>query len=423
MRETKSRPIHTCLACGHSPTGNGSLINCVHRGLWHSTFTSCTPRCGWGLGVSNLGKCHYSCCFSTDQNETVCSKNQSHSYSVDPTPNIILAQKHLFGVTDCPRYVVDLDAPPKTRWNHIVKAYTEYFPSVVSIVEDILGSSYAASIASTILSSAAKTGFVYYGDELRGIAHATNVPLGRVVMLQIAYEAFAACTSIVIDGPHGYPLHIRTMDWDMPELKPLTIEVDFIQNGVILYSATTWAGYVGVLTGVRPGGYSVSVNYRRTELGAQNGISGILTNLKRGVVGHWPVSFLVREVLSSEQTFNIAVGNLCASELMAPVYLTICGTQPGEGLVLSRDREGKNTAECVCERLDEKCDSVVQTNMDIYKCDRNDVKDDWQDICDSRYRRSFAKAALASVESLSMNDLWLLFSCYPCLACDTVYTT
>ena len=132
---------------------------------------------------------------------------------------------------------------------------------------------------------------------------------------------------------------------------------------------------------------------------------------------------LVREVLSSEQTFNIAVGNLCASELMAPVYLTICGTQPGEGLVLSRDREGKNTAECVCERLDEKCDSVVQTNMDIYKCDRNDVKDDWQDICDSRYRRSYAKAALASVESLSMNDLWLLFSCYPCLACDTVYTT
>ena len=64
-----------------------------------------------------------------------------------------------------------------------------------------------------------------------------------------------------------------------------------------------------MLTGVRPGGYSVSVNYRRTELGAQNGISGILTNLKRGVVGHWPVSFLVREVLSSEQTFNIAVGN------------------------------------------------------------------------------------------------------------------
>ena len=37
----------------------------------------------------------------------------------------------------------------------------------------------------------------------------------------------------------------------MPELKKLTIEVDFINNGNVLYTATTWAGYVGVLTGNR----------------------------------------------------------------------------------------------------------------------------------------------------------------------------
>ena len=28
-----------------------------------------------------------------------------------------------------------------------------------------------------------------------------------------AYEAFAACTSIVVEGKDGDPLHIRTMDW------------------------------------------------------------------------------------------------------------------------------------------------------------------------------------------------------------------
>lgn len=81
---------------------------------------------------------------------------------------------------------------------------------------------------------------------------------------QVAYEAFAACTGVVVDG-EAHPLHIRTMDWDMPALAALTIEVDFVRAGAKVFTATTWAGYVGVLTGVRPRGFSVAVNYRRTE--------------------------------------------------------------------------------------------------------------------------------------------------------------
>ena len=114
---------------------------------------------------------------------------------------------------------------------------------------------------------------------------------------------------------------------------------------------------------------------------------------------------------------------------MAPVYLTICGIKPGEGLVLARNRQGANMVEeiesFVTERLNGKDSSlVVQTNMDTLKCDQNDRKDDWQDICFSRRRRAFATTALASVNGkVTMNDLWLLVSCPPCLAWDTVYTT
>jgi hypothetical protein len=78
------------------------------------------------------------------------------------------------------------------------------------------------------------------------------------VLLQIAYEIFAACTSIVVDGVGGaksHPFHIRTMDWEMPELQPMTIEVQFVKHGRPLFIASTWAGYVGVLTGMRYGGY------------------------------------------------------------------------------------------------------------------------------------------------------------------------
>ena len=44
--------------------------------------------------------------------------------------------------------------------------------------------------------------------------------------------------------------------------------------------------FVGVLTGLRPGDYSVSVNYRRTEFGTNTILSEILTNIKRADAGH-----------------------------------------------------------------------------------------------------------------------------------------
>ena len=74
----------------------------------------------------------------------------------------------------------------------------------------------------------------------------------------------------------------------MPE--PLTIEVDFIRGGNVVSKATTWAGYIGVLTGVRPEGFSVSVNYRRSEEMAENPVRALLTNVQRGIARHWPVS-------------------------------------------------------------------------------------------------------------------------------------
>jgi len=39
------------------------------------------------------------------------------------------------------------------------------------------------------------------------------------------------------------------MDWGMDYLKALTIELDFQKSGKTVFLATSWPGYVGVLTG------------------------------------------------------------------------------------------------------------------------------------------------------------------------------
>jgi len=101
-----------------------------------------------------------------------------------------------------------------------------------------------------------------FGDELEGISKQSGVPLGLLCLAQIGYELMAGCTSIVYHNENGVPCMIRTMDWNLECLRELTIHVDFVKGGRTLYSGTTWAGFVGLLTGMRRSEYSVSVNFR-----------------------------------------------------------------------------------------------------------------------------------------------------------------
>lgn len=64
LRETSM----VCKRCKRKPV---FADGCAHQGDWHTQFGDCSPKCAWGLGVGNLGKCHWSCCFSTEES-SVC---------------------------------------------------------------------------------------------------------------------------------------------------------------------------------------------------------------------------------------------------------------------------------------------------------------------------------------------------------------
>lgn len=99
------------------------------------------------------------------------------------------------------------------------------------------------------------------------------------------------------------------MDWELEALSEMTIEVDFMKGGKKIFSATTWAGFLGILTANRIGGYSVSVNFRSTSEGS------LWKNFKRAIKNSWPVGFLVREILETTSTYQAAVEHLAKSDL------------------------------------------------------------------------------------------------------------
>lgn len=46
---------------------------------------------------------------------------------------------------------------------------------------------------------------------------------------------------------------MKNHTWLISEyLRPLVVNVDFVRNGTVLFRSVTFAGYVGVLTGLKP---------------------------------------------------------------------------------------------------------------------------------------------------------------------------
>lgn len=172
---------------------------------------------------------------------------------------------------------------------------------------------------------------------------------------------------------------------------------------------------------MKPQAFSVSVNYRRSEEGnRQSQLHSLMTNLLKGLTGSWPVSFLLREVFDSCDSYHAAVGALQASDLMAPTYITVAGVLPGQGITITRARNMDLDTLPLWTLGDHG--PVVQANMDHF-LDPKNAKNNWQDICDSRKRRRAARKAIDTVgAAITPGFLWALLSKPPCLAPDTVYT-
>lgn len=72
-------------------------------------------------------------------------------------------------------------------------------------------------------------------------------------------------------------VHFRTLDWGMDSLRRVIVHLDFVlePDGDVVASSITYAGFVGVLTGVRKG-LSLSLNFR----GVHNDSGDIMANLR-----------------------------------------------------------------------------------------------------------------------------------------------
>ncbi|MBN3295537.1 NAAA amidase, partial [Amia calva] len=175
-----------------------------------------------------------------------------------------------------------------------------------------------------------------YAGEMRGASKGFGCSLADVIVLNLAYEITAFCTSIVAQDINGNLYHARNMDYPFPAiLRNMTMDILYVRNGQVAYRGTTFAGYVGIWTGQSPGKFTISGDERCGSQGFwwENAVAAFLMK-------NTPASWLMRNTLEEAEDFQEAVLRLSKVPLISDVYYIVAGVNPGEGVVVTRNRRG-----------------------------------------------------------------------------------
>jgi acid ceramidase len=164
-----------------------------------------------------------------------------------------------------------------------------------------------------------------YAAEMTAIATLLEVPVADVLMANFSYDALKVvlgCTAFAVETDVG-PLHGRHLDWSTTNqlLARHTIVVNYRWGSELRFRVVGWPGYIGALSGMRPGAFAVTLN---AVLGCDP--PAMLP----------PVTLLLRTVLAEASTFASAVERLRCAPIASDCLLLVTGTEPGQMVVVER---------------------------------------------------------------------------------------
>lgn len=293
---------------------------------------------------------------------------------------VLLLACFVYAVSDTPKpakkYTIDLDVEASQRWEQVALDHASAIQSLLSEIIIELPKPIVHIINDLEISVADLLPFPY-GVELAGLAKTANVSEKDALLANLMYEltaynrsgAATACTSIITQTAGGKVIHARNFDYDFASsLRDLVIEVDFMENGEIVYTGTTFAGLVGLPSAQKPNAFTISVNERNVGSIWENTFEALLTGT------HGIAHLVVRDLVSNPMyDFEAAVQTLAKTPLIATIYAIVGGLD--EGVVITH---GHPSAVNMWWLGTNHSWFLVETNYDHWKAppiddDRRDV--------------------------------------------------
>ncbi|KAJ7272595.1 beta subunit of N-acylethanolamine-hydrolyzing acid amidase-domain-containing protein [Mycena haematopus] len=251
--------------------------------------------------------------------------------------------RRLSSPSDPPTYRIDLSLPPEDRYREICTDYKAHLANIIPIYDDLLQSTGAPRVLNFLAKSLLRR--VHSSEEskeIRGISKATGVQLHLVVAFNTFLDLFSGCSSggarvtDAKDGRENGVVHFRGLDWAMDPLRKLIICVDYVREGQTVARAVTYAGYIGVLTGVRTG-LSLSLNYR-VLLGSSSSLLSHRLHQAALLLGFRPsIPSILRSILLSPSPPPLleSLARDLPRRSSTVCYLTFC--TPSSILILEKD--------------------------------------------------------------------------------------
>ncbi|WP_243473256.1 C45 family autoproteolytic acyltransferase/hydolase [Winogradskyella sp. MH6] len=220
------------------------------------------------------------------------------------------------------RITINLDKKPSERWN-LLKDYKHETNSLLKYYLEDLSS---AGIFETYIETY-KTLFIskQYQEEIECVAKNSHFSENQVLITNLYYDALKfvfGCTSFCITN-QTEKLHARNLDWwsENNILGSFTKVFDFKENDEIKYSLVSWPGFIGALSGVKPGKFSITLNAVLSNESPQFAI---------------PITFLIRDVLENAETFDEAIKILSETTIASDCLLMVVGVNLDENVVIER---------------------------------------------------------------------------------------
>ena len=249
---------------------------------------------------------------------------------------------------------INLDLPPAERWL-VLEPYKAAINELIGYyLEDLGDVSFFAEAIEFYKAQYVSPTFL---EEIRTVASFSRFTENQILITNLYYDALKfvfGCTAFCHQGSL-MRIHARNLDWwtENDALSRLSMLFQFTKGGKVLYSAVSWPGFVGILSGMRHDAYSITLNAVSSEEAPNMAL---------------PITFLIREVLEQENQFEAAVQRLSKTSIASDCLLMIVGKEPQQACVIER------TPTTFAERLP-KNECLVVTN-DYKKLVNHEIAED-----------------------------------------------
>ena len=229
---------------------------------------------------------------------------------------------------DVPTYLIDLDYPEAKRWAEVTLREKTVASRLIAEAE--MEFKRVPELLRWVFARLYQTFGGLYRGEMASWAEALGVSLGTVTILNCAYELshlrwpkLFGCTAGVrwIDGLGM--AHVRTLDWPLDTMGAATRLFRF-RRGAREFVSVGVPGHVGVLSGMLPHAYSVTINWAPPAS---------FPSFEFGP------AFLLRDTLETCDSYEAAVRTLTQTPLSTSVFFTICGTEKDQACVVERTQQ------------------------------------------------------------------------------------